>query len=330
MSISERHNVPVPAVLLSGTKFSVSQGQPVDDGRYSRGSSNLASVPNSAGSNNYTRILGSPAAPRNNGGPSSSASSSITTGVHARPYLDEIILNEHYLAFRVVLDTSDPKDKQQHSKSNPKLLRLTPSQLYQLSTDVFDELMRRQAPASPNGPAFLLPNNAFSSRRNQARQRLSAIGPPRFRDLVADVAYEINLRFPYFARAYLEQTGNRTSTQGDIVSTRSSTLFNIFVPRRQSLMNEPTQAPSMMGPIWTDVYRFPLPPSAPHFSRSPSTNGDYSPTPKQPYRENANVPKRLSKNKPGAAGRAQEALAAAWPRKNDIERLGYKRVARTP
>jgi hypothetical protein len=78
------------------------------------------------------------------------------------------------------------------------LLRLTPAQLYELSTDVFDELMRRQSPASLNNPpAFLLPNNAFSSRRNQARQRLSAVGPPRFRDLVADVYYEIKRRFPH-------------------------------------------------------------------------------------------------------------------------------------
>ncbi|RSL39558.1 hypothetical protein CEP54_016301, partial [Fusarium duplospermum] len=202
MSISEKCNALVPAVLLCGTEFSVSQDQPTDDSRRSRGNSNLASVPNSAGSNNYTRILGSPAAPRNNGGPSSSASSSITTDVHARPYLDENILNEHYLAFRVVLDTSDPKDNQQLNKSNPKLLRLTLSQLYELSTDVFDELVRRQVPASPNDPpAFLLPNNAFSSTRNQGRQMLSAVGSLRFRDLVADVAHEIKRRFPYFARA---------------------------------------------------------------------------------------------------------------------------------
>ncbi|KAH7276247.1 hypothetical protein MRS44_005579 [Fusarium solani] len=278
MSISERRNAPVPAVLLCGIEFSVSKGQLVDNSCYPRGSSNLASAPNSAGSNSYMSILGSPIAPRDNRGPlspTSTTSSSITTDIHARADFDEIILNEHYLAFRAVLDTGDPKDKQQLSKSCNKLLRLTPAQLYELSTDVFDELMRRQSPASLNSPpAFLLPNNAFSSRRNQARQRLSAI--------------------PSFARAYLERTENRKSTQGDLASPRSSTPFNGFAPRRQSCMREPPQAPSMIDPKWTDAYGFSASPSVPNFPRSPGTNGDYSPMPKQPDRDNANVPKRLS------------------------------------
>ncbi|KAI8665773.1 hypothetical protein NCS57_00799800 [Fusarium keratoplasticum] len=298
MSISERRNAPVPAVLLCGTEFSVSKGQQVDDSRYPRGSSNLASSPNSAGSNSYMSILGSPVAPRNNSEPSSPAPtiySSITADIHARADFDEITFNEHYLAFRVVLDTGDPKDKQQLNKLHNKLLRLTPAQIYELSTDVFDELMRRQTPAGPNGPpAFLLPNSAFSGRRNQARQRLSAVDQPRFRDLVADVCCEIKRRFPHFARPYLQHTGNRTSTQCDLLSPRSSTPFNGFAPRRQGRMRESPQAPSMIDPRRTDVHGPSASPSASNFPRSPGTNGDYSPTPKQPDRDNANVPRRLS------------------------------------
>ncbi|RSL77684.1 hypothetical protein CEP52_017700, partial [Fusarium oligoseptatum] len=219
--------------------------------------------------------------------------------------------SEQYLAFRVVLDTRDPKYKQQLNKPNPKLLRLTPTQLYQLSTDVFDELIRRQAPSSPNGrPAFLLPNNAFSSTRNQTRQRLSAVGSPRFRDLLADVAYEIKRRIPHLARAYLEQTENRmSSTQGDLVNPQSSTPFNKFGPRRH--MREPTQAPYMMVPRRTEVYGFPLPQSAPNLPRSAGTNGDYSPTAKQPDRDNSSVLKWLSKavSSWGSAGSAGSSVA---------------------
>lgn len=138
ISISERRNTPVPAVLLCGTEFSVSKGQQVDDSRYPRGGSNLASSPNSAGSNSYMSILGSPVAPRNNSGPSSPAPttySSITADIHARADFNVITFNEHYLAFRVVLDTGDSKDKQQLNKLHNKLLHLTPAQIYEPSTD---------------------------------------------------------------------------------------------------------------------------------------------------------------------------------------------------
>ncbi|KAJ4174146.1 component of the polarisome [Fusarium falciforme] len=234
-------------------------------------------------------ILGSPVTPRNNSGPSSPAPttySSITADIHARADFNVITFNEHYLAFRVVLDTGDPKDKQQLNKLYNKLLHLTPAQIYELSTD---------CATRPNGPpAFLLPNSAFSGRRNQAQQRLSAVDQSRFRDLVADVCCEIKRRFPHFARPYLQHTGNRTSTQGDLLSPRSSTPFNGFAPRRQGRMRECPQAPSMIDPRRTDVHGPSASPSASNFPRSPGTNGDYSPTPKQPDRDNTNVPRRLS------------------------------------
>ncbi|EEH10955.1 conserved hypothetical protein [Histoplasma capsulatum G186AR] len=92
------------------------------------------------------------------------------------------------------------------NKARDKLLRLSPSQVMDLSTDVYDELLRRQAvsPNRPGGPRpdvppYLPPRAEFHEKRNQARQVLSSLQPPRFRDLATDVLCELERRFPHFA-----------------------------------------------------------------------------------------------------------------------------------
>ncbi|KIW30718.1 uncharacterized protein PV07_02424 [Cladophialophora immunda] len=94
------------------------------------------------------------------------------------------------------------------NKARDKLLRLSPVQFHELSTDVFDELQRRQAsaplpgrpPRQQNIPPFLQPRPDFHEKRNQARQKLSSLQTPRFRDLSTDVFCELERRFPQFAR----------------------------------------------------------------------------------------------------------------------------------
>ena len=94
------------------------------------------------------------------------------------------------------------------NKARDKLLRLSPVQFHELSTDVFDELQRRQAsaplpgrpPRQKNVPPFLQPRSDFHEKRNQARQKLSSLQPPRFRDLSTDVYCELERRFPQFTR----------------------------------------------------------------------------------------------------------------------------------
>ncbi|EDN07977.1 predicted protein [Histoplasma mississippiense (nom. inval.)] len=92
------------------------------------------------------------------------------------------------------------------NKARDKLLRLSPSQVMDLSTDVYDELLRRQAvsPNRPGGPRpdvppYLPPRAEFHEKRNQARQVLSSLQHPRFRDLATDVLCELERRFPHFA-----------------------------------------------------------------------------------------------------------------------------------
>ncbi|KAH7273708.1 component of the polarisome [Fusarium solani] len=305
MSISAGRNAPLSPVSVVGSEFSVSKYQAADDGPFPNGRSNLASPPNSGGSNSNMSINGFANAPgpRSTGGPSPPASiarSSNGTNMYARSDsgrnsvrgdLDEAILNEHYVALRAFLNTRDPNHKQQPNKARDKLLRLSSVQFYELSTDVFDELIRRQAaarapPNAPSGPpAFLLPEKNFHPKRNQARQRLSSLGPPRFRDLAADVYHELERRFPRFVGGDLPRSGSPMSIRGAPAS-RSGTPVNGngFPPRGQSRMRRPSDAPSMRGPGPTDAYGLPSP-GAP--------NGDYGrPTPKQLNQNNTIVPNK--------------------------------------
>lgn len=78
-------------------------------------------------------------------------------------------------------------------KAREKLLKLSPSQFFELSTDVYDELTRR-IDESTNEPDFLLPKSTFHPRRNEAREKLGSLQATRFRDLASDILYEIERR----------------------------------------------------------------------------------------------------------------------------------------
>lgn len=314
MSISGR-NAPLSPISLGGSEWSVSKYQTTgpDDGPYPPNRGNLASPPNSGGPNGNMSLNGFPTGPRSTGGPSPPASisrSSNGTNIYAgsengrnsvRSDLNESVLNEHYVALRVYLNTRDPNHKQQPNKARDKLLRLSSVQFYELSTDVYDELIRRQAtarapPTGPSGPpAFLLPEKAFHPKRNQARQRLSSLGPSRFRDLAADVFHELERRFPRFIGSDAPRAGSPMSMRGG-PSSRSGTPNNGFPPRDNSRIRRPSDASSMRGPTG-DAYG---PPPSPGLmtSQGPgpgpgAPNGEYGrPTPKQLNQNNTIVPNK--------------------------------------
>jgi len=78
-----------------------------------------------------------------------------------------------------------------------KLLRLTREQLQELSADIYDELIRRKTDSyTPTPVPFLLPQEGFHPKRNQARQKLSTLPTSRFRDLCGDVFHELCRRYP--------------------------------------------------------------------------------------------------------------------------------------
>lgn len=128
----------------------------------------------------------------------------------------EEALSQHYAILKRYLAQSlrDEKGNAKPNRARDKLLRLSPVQFQELSTDVYDELLRRQSAAGPhpNGPgqvpSYLLPKDNFHPKRNQARQKLATLPPPRFRDLATDVFYELERRFPRFAGADIGRNGS--------------------------------------------------------------------------------------------------------------------------
>ena len=100
------------------------------------------------------------------------------------------------------------------------MTRLTKSQFQELSTDVYDELVRREDVEAGRGDEstrapprssttslmrvfldpFLPVRTDFHPKRNQARQKLATLPKNRFKDLASDVFYELNRRFPDFKR----------------------------------------------------------------------------------------------------------------------------------
>ena len=180
--------------------------------------------------------------------------------------MDESILQDHYYALKLFLQGRDPNGKQPPNKARDKLLRLSSVQFYELSTDVYDELIRRQAtarapPNAPNGPpTFLLPEKNFHPKRNQARQRLSSLGPPRFRDLATDVFFELERRFPRFVGAEIPRGVSSISMRPPGRTGTPSNGYGSRPPR----MRQPSDAGSMRGPPPLDPYGVPPSPGLPN------------------------------------------------------------------
>ncbi|GLB37366.1 putative spa2 homology domain (SHD) of GIT [Lyophyllum shimeji] len=81
------------------------------------------------------------------------------------------------------------------STARQKLTRLTIQQFHELSTDVYDELVRRQ---NETEVPFLPLRSDFHPKRNQARQKLATLPTSRFEDLSSDVYFELSRRYPEF------------------------------------------------------------------------------------------------------------------------------------
>ena len=138
--------------------------------------------------------------------PSSVAGSVAGSNDGSRRAFMEEQLSEHYRMLKgylaPYLQSQAPHPQQ--NRARDKLIRLSSVQFQELSTDVYDEMLRREedrksgGPASPGNstPRYLLPRPNFHFKRNQARQKLSTAATDRFRQLATDVFYELERRFP--------------------------------------------------------------------------------------------------------------------------------------
>ncbi|KAL4930000.1 putative cell polarity protein [Aspergillus undulatus] len=167
------------------------------------GTPNSATMPN--GSSSQLSDSGNPSPP--NSVAARSSDGTLGDRRSRRQRQVEEILAQHYSALRRFLYSSyrDERSNRKSSKAQDKLLRLSPTQFHELSTDVYDELLRRQQampspnrPPRPDIPPFLPPRGDFHEKRNQARQKLASLQHQRFRDLAADVFNELERRFPQF------------------------------------------------------------------------------------------------------------------------------------
>lgn len=118
-----------------------------------------------------------------------------------RPDTEEIkrVGRSHYVELLGFLRSHLAKFEQTAPRSNAreKLTRLSKQQFTELSTDVYDELMRRQNNAkNGNSQPFLAVRDEFHPKRNQARQKLATLPKNRFKDLASDVFFELERRFP--------------------------------------------------------------------------------------------------------------------------------------
>ena len=167
-------------------------------------------------SNGMNHRPGDPSPPQSIARSSYGTTVSISEGQRRKTLIMEERLSQHYAVLKRFLAQSlrDEKGNPRPNRARDKLLRLSPVQFQELSTDVYDELLRRQSSAGQptNGPGqvppYLLPKDNFHPKRNQARQKLATLPTPRFQDLAMDVFYELERRCPHFAGNSISRIGS--------------------------------------------------------------------------------------------------------------------------
>ncbi|KAH8115471.1 hypothetical protein DFH11DRAFT_1688560 [Phellopilus nigrolimitatus] len=115
------------------------------------------------------------------------------------PVDPKAIAKVHYEEMATYLENHLAKEPANaRASAREKLTRLTRQQFQELSTDVYDELLRRKNNTENEEVPFLPVRDDFHPKRNQARQKLATLPKTRFKDLSGDVFHELGRRYPEF------------------------------------------------------------------------------------------------------------------------------------
>ncbi|KAG8760969.1 component of the polarisome [Serendipita sp. 396] len=107
---------------------------------------------------------------------------------------DRTIARMHFKEFQLFLSAYNlTKALNSRANARERLTRLTRQQFRELSTDAYDEVVRRK---STNEAPYLPSRDDLHPKRNQARQKLSTLANPRLQDLASDVHFELGRRYP--------------------------------------------------------------------------------------------------------------------------------------
>ncbi|KAL5504573.1 SPA2 [Sanghuangporus vaninii] len=127
------------------------------------------------------------------------------------------------------------------ASAREKLTRLTRQQFQELSTDVYDELLRRNNNANNEVP-FLPVRDDFHPKRNQARQKLATLPKTRFKDLSGDVFHELGRRYPEFREPETLQDPTSPTSNYDDLDIPSPDF-----PQSSKNINMPRSVPTDSG-----------------------------------------------------------------------------------
>ncbi|KAI0249213.1 hypothetical protein BJV78DRAFT_1155930 [Lactifluus subvellereus] len=124
--------------------------------------------------------------------------SSFGPTILSPPLEIRLVARIHYDEFTKYLTYLTEEIADSRSTARQKLIRLTCQQFQELSTDIYDELIRRKNDSDTDQVPFLPPRDDFHPKRNQAREKLATLPSSLFSVLTSDVHYELVRRYPEF------------------------------------------------------------------------------------------------------------------------------------
>ncbi|GAA5995031.1 uncharacterized protein JCM10292_004496 [Rhodotorula paludigena] len=166
------------------------------------------------------------------------------------------------------------------TNAREKLTRLTRQQFQELSTDVYDELMRRigDSPEQQGQQPFLAVRPDFHPKRNQARQKLATLPLLRFRDLASDVYFELDRRYPEFGEEDDNANGQGYTSPPPVgtASSPHSRSGSLASSQHHGLASPPLS--THVPPSNLNSRRAPTPTSASHPTSPPLASSAAIPT----------------------------------------------------